>query len=155
MNEQTGEYNLKFNMQNMLEDYFLPVRGGESGTSIDTLNGLSNDGQIDDIEYLRNKMHAALKIPKAFLGYDEGVEGKATLAAEDVRFARTIERIQKIFVSELTKIAIIHLYAQGFEGEDLINFSLFLIQLYNQSPFGALSTTPFKPGPVNFWSHME
>jgi hypothetical protein len=126
MDSKTGEYNLKFNMENMMEDYFMPVRGGESGTSIEALPGLSNDGQIEDIEYLRNKLHSALKIPKAFLGYDEGVEGKATLAAEDVRFARTIERIQKIFVSELTKIAIIHLFSQGFKDEDLINFSLTL-----------------------------
>ena len=126
MDEKTGEYNLKFNMENMLEDYYLPVRGGESGTNIESLPGLQNDGQIEDIEYLRNKMMSALKIPKAFLGYDEGVEGKATLAAEDVRFARTIERIQKIFVSELTKIAIVHLYSQGFKNEDLIDFSLSL-----------------------------
>ena len=123
VDERTGDYNLKFNMENMMEDYFLPVRGGETGTSIESLPGLSNDGQIDDIEYLRNKMHAALKVPKAYLGYDEGVEGKATLAAEDIRFARTIERIQKIFVSELTKIAIVHLYAQGFKDEELVNFS--------------------------------
>jgi hypothetical protein len=143
IDETTGQYNLKFNMQNMLEDYFLPVRGGESGTSIDTLNGLSNDGQIEDIEYLRNKMHAALKIPKAFLGYDEGVEGKATLAAEDVRFARTIERLQKIFVSELTKIAIVHLYAQGFEDEDLTNFSLSLTNpslIYEKQKLETLAT---------------
>jgi hypothetical protein len=126
MDEQTGQYNLKFNMLNMMEDFYLPVRGSESGTTIETLAGLTNEGQIEDIEYLRNKMHAALKIPKAFLGYDEGVEGKSTLAAEDVRFARTIERIQKIFVSELTKIAVIHLYAQGFRDEDLVNFSLTL-----------------------------
>ena len=126
VDEKTGEYNLKFNMENMLEDYYLPVRGGESGTNIESLPGLSNDGQIEDIDYLRNKMMSALKIPKAFLGYDEGVEGKATLAAEDVRFARTIERIQKIFVSELTKIAIVHLYSQGFKNEDLIDFSLSL-----------------------------
>ena len=85
---------------------------------------MTNDGQIEDIDYLRNKMMAALKIPKAFLGYDEGVEGKATLAAEDVRFARTVERIQKIFVSELTKIAIVHLYSQGFTDEDLVDFTL-------------------------------
>ena len=110
----------------MIEDYFLPVRGGESGTSIESLPGLGNDGQIEDIDYLKNKMFAALKIPKAFLGYDEGVEGKATLAAEDVRFARTIERIQKIFVSELTKIAVVHLYTQGYKDEDLINFELSL-----------------------------
>ena len=121
---QTGDYNLKFNMQNMLEDFYLPVRGSESGTSIETLPGLSSDGQIEDIEYLRNKMMAALKIPKAFLGYDEGIQGKSTLAAEDVRFARTIERIQKIVLSELYKIAVIHLYAQGFEDADLVNFEL-------------------------------
>ena len=87
---------------------------------------MSSDGQIEDIDYLKNKLFAALKIPKAFLGYDEGVDGKATLAAEDVRFARTIERIQKIFVSELTKIAIVHLYSQGFKDEDLIGFELSL-----------------------------
>jgi len=126
MDEKTGDYNLKFNLQNMLEDYYLPVRGGESGTTIESLPGTSNDGQTEDIDYLRNKMHAALRIPKAFLGYDEGVEGKATLAAEDIRFARTIERIQKIFTSELTKIAIVHLYTQGYTDEDLINFELTL-----------------------------
>jgi hypothetical protein len=79
---------------------------------------------IDDLEYVKHKMMAALKIPKPFLGYDEGVEGKSTLASMDLRFARTIERIQKIVVSELTKIAVVHLYAQGFEGEDLIGFDL-------------------------------
>ncbi len=126
MDETTGDYNLKFNLQNMLEDYYLPVRGGESGTNIESLPGTSNDGQTEDIDYLRNKMHAALRIPKAFLGYDEGVEGKATLAAEDIRFARTIERIQKIFTSELTKIAIVHLYTQGYTDADLINFELTL-----------------------------
>lgn len=126
LDEVTGDYNLKFNLQNMLEDYYLPVRGADSGTSIEALPGPSNEGQIEDIEYLRNKMHAALRIPKAFLGYDEGVAGKSTLAAEDIRFARTIERIQKIFQSELTKIAIVHLYTQGFEDADLINFELTL-----------------------------
>ena len=112
-------------MENMLEDYYLPIRGGQSGTEIDTLSGMEYGG-IDDIEYLRNRMLAALKIPKAFLGYDENIEGKATLAAEDVRFARTIERIQKIFISELTKIAIVHLYSQGFDNEKLVDFELTL-----------------------------
>jgi len=123
VDQQTGEYNLKFNLQNMLEDYFLPVRGGQSGTEIDTLAGIEFNG-IDDIEYLRNRMMSALKVPKAFLGYEEGISGKATLAAEDVRFARTIERIQRIIISELHKIAIVHLFAQGFENADLIDFEL-------------------------------
>ena len=123
IDQQTGNYNLKFNLMNMMEDYYLPVRGGNSTTSIDTLPGMTFTG-MDDIEYVKNKMMSALKVPKAFLGYEEAVEGKGTLASMDIRFARTIERIQKITVSELTKIAIIHLYAQGFEGEDLVGFEL-------------------------------
>jgi hypothetical protein len=123
LDQQTGDYNLRFNLQNMVEDFFLPVRGGDSGTSIENLSGLEWTG-TDDIEYLRNKMMAALKIPKAFLGYDESLSGKATLAAEDIRFARTIQRIQRIIVSELNKIAVIHLYSQGYRDESLVDFSL-------------------------------
>jgi hypothetical protein len=87
------------------------------------LPGLEWTG-TDDIEYLRNKMMAALKIPKAFLGYDESLSGKATLAAEDIRFARTIQRVQRIIVSELNKIAVIHLYSQGYRDESLVDFTL-------------------------------
>ena len=123
LDESTGEYNLKFNLQNMLEDYYLPVRGGQSGTEIDTLSGMEFGG-IDDIEYLKNRMLAALKVPKAFIGYEDGVEGKATLAQEDIRFARSVERIQKIVISELTKIAIVHLYTQGYTDDELVNFEL-------------------------------
>ena len=123
--EASGDYNLRYNMQNITEDFFVPVRGGDSGTQIDSLPGLTYEA-TDDIEYLRNKLMAALKVPKAFLGYEEQVGSKATLAAEDVRFARTIERIQRITVSELTKIAIVHLYVQGYEDADLVNFELAL-----------------------------
>jgi hypothetical protein len=123
IDEKTGDYNLRFNLNNMVEDFYLPVRGGDSGTKIDTLPGMEFTG-IDDLEYVRNKMMAALKIPKAFLGYDESISGKATLAAEDVRFARTIGRIQRILVSELTKIAIVHLYVQGYQDASLVDFEL-------------------------------
>ena len=123
MDEKTGEYNLRYNMQNMLEDFYIPVRGNDSATKIDTTPGLSYDG-IQDVEYLRDKLFAALKIPKAFLGYDENVEGKATLAAEDIRFARTIDRIQRIVLSELNKIALVHLYTQGYTAENMTNFEL-------------------------------
>jgi len=123
IDEKTGDYNLRFNLQNMVEDFYLPVRGSDSGTSIEPLSGMEFTG-IDDIQYLRNKMLAALKIPKAFLGYEEDLSGKATLASEDVRFAKTVNRVQRILVSELTKIAIIHLYAQGYKDSSLVNFSL-------------------------------
>ena len=123
IDERTGDYNLRFNLNNMVEDFYLPVRGGDSGTKIDTLPGMDFTG-IEDLEYVRNKMMAALKIPKAFLGYDETISGKATLAAEDVRFSRTIGRIQRILVSELTKIAIVHLYVQGYQDASLVDFEL-------------------------------
>ena len=125
VDQDTGEYNLKYNMQNMLEDFYIPTRGNDSSTKIDTLGGLQYDG-IQDVEYLRDKLFAALKVPKAFLGYEKDLQGKATLAAEDIRFARTIERIQRIMVSELNNIALIHLYAQGYRDENLTNFTLSL-----------------------------
>ena len=122
--DENGQYNLKYNIQNITEDFFLPVRGGDSGTRIENLSGLEYQ-TTDDIEYLRNKLLASLKIPQPYYGYAEKAsESKATLAAEDVRFARTIERIQRIMVSELTKIGIVHLYSQGYTDQDLVNFDL-------------------------------
>jgi hypothetical protein len=140
VDERTGDYNLRFNLNNMVEDFYLPVRGGDSGTKIDTLPGMEFTG-IDDLEYVRNKMMAALKIPKAFLGYDESISGKATLAAEDVRFSRTIGRIQRILISELTKIAIVHLYVQGYQDASLVDFEL---ELSNPS-------TIFEQEKINIW----
>jgi hypothetical protein len=125
IDQETGDYNLKYNMQNLLEDFYIPVRGTDQATKIDNLGGLQYDG-IQDVEYLRDKLFAALKVPKAFMGYEKDLTGKATLAAEDIRFARTIERIQRIMVSELTKIALVHLYAQGYTDESLTNFDLSL-----------------------------
>jgi hypothetical protein len=125
VDEKTGEYNLRYNMQNLLEDYYIPLRGNDASTKIESANGLQWDG-IADVEYLRDKLFAALKVPKAFMGYDENTDGKATLAAQDIRFARTIERIQRIIVSELYKIALVHLYTQGYRDEQLANFELSL-----------------------------
>ena len=125
IDQSTGEYNLKYNMQNLMEDFYIPVRGNDTATKIDTLGGLQYDG-ITDVIYLRDKLFAALRIPKAFLGYDENVQGKATLAAEDIRFGRTVEKIQRIITSELYKIAFVHLYTQGYTEEGLTNFEISL-----------------------------
>ena len=141
VDRNSGDYNLKYNMQNLTEDFFLPVRGGDSGTSIDSLGGLEY-AATEDIEFLQKKLFASLRIPKAYLSYDENVNGKATLAAEDVRFARTIERIQRTIVSELTKIAIVHLAAQGIDDSEMVNFEL---SLTNPS-------TIYEQEKVNLWS---
>jgi len=142
MDDTTGDYNLKFNIQNLTEDFFMPVRGGDSGTQVESLPGMQYE-TTEDIEYLKNRMLAALRIPKAFLGYEESLGSKATLAAEDVRFARTIERIQRIVTSELTKIAVVHLYAQGYTDEELVNFEL---KLTNPS-------TIYEQEKIELWSN--
>ena len=141
VNKDTGDYNLKYNIQILTEDFFLPVRGSDSGTNIENLQGLEY-AAIEDIDYLKNKLFAALRVPKAYLSYDENVNGKATLAAEDVRFARTIERIQRTVVSELTKIAIVHLAAQGINDSELTNFELTLTN----------ASTIYEQEKVNLWS---
>ncbi len=119
-----GKVDLRYNPLSVDEDYFIPVRGGDTGTKIDTLAGGQNTAAIEDVEYIQKKLFAALKIPRAYLGYDEDVGAKATLAQEDIRFSRTIQRIQKTVIAELNKIAMIHLYCHGYDGEDLIDFEL-------------------------------
>ena len=124
VDKNTGQVDLRYNPLSVDEDYFLPVRGGDTGTRIDTLAGGSNTTAIEDVEYIQKKLFAALKIPKAYLGYDEDIGAKATLAQEDIRFSRTIQRIQKTIVSELNKIAMIHLYTHGYNEDDLLDFSI-------------------------------
>jgi hypothetical protein len=141
VDKNSGDYNLKYNIQNLTEDFFLPVRGGDSGTSIENLAGLDY-AAVEDIDYLKAKLFAALKVPKSFLGYEEDVNGKATLAAQDVRFARTIERIQRTVVSELYKIAIVHLAAHGIDDSEMTNFQLTLTN----------ASTIYEQEKVNLWS---
>jgi len=112
-----------FVMNSIDEDFFIPVRG-DRGSRIETLPGGTNQGDIDDIQYIQQKMFIALGVPKSYLQSEEDLGGKGTLAQEDIKFARTIQRIQKIVVSELGKMALIHLHLRGFQEEDLYNFTL-------------------------------
>ena len=123
----TGRVDLRYNPMSVEEDYFIPVRGGTQGTRIENLPGGSYTGDIDDIKYLRDKLFAALKVPASYLSRsDEGSEDKTTLAQKDIRFARTIQRLQKSIISELEKVAIIHLFTLGYKGSDLVSFRLSL-----------------------------
>jgi hypothetical protein len=124
VDKRTGRVDMRYNPLSVDEDYFLPVRGQQDGTSINTLPGGQNTTAIEDVEYIQKKLFSALKVPKAYLGYDESLSSKATLAQEDIRFSRTITKIQKVVISELNKIAAIHLFANGFADEDLIDFEI-------------------------------
>ena len=131
----TGRVDLRYNPLSIDEDYFIPVRGGES-TKIESLPGGTYTGDIDDVKYLRDKLFAALKIPQSYLSRSEGAdEDKATLAQKDIRFARTIQRLQRSVIAELEKVGIIHLYTLGYRGEDLTKFGL---KLNNPSQIAAM-----------------
>lgn len=118
----TGQMNLKYNPITYEEDYFIPVRGGVS-SKIETLQGAANLNDIADVEYLQNKLFAAIKVPRAYLNYADKLEGGSTLAQADLRFARTVNRMQEAVLLELRRIANIHLYFLGFE-DDMDNFNL-------------------------------
>ena len=129
VDKKTGNVDLRFNQMAVDQDYFIPVRDAAQANPIDTLPGAQNLSEIADIEYIQKKLVTALRVPKAYLGFEEVVGDGKNLSLLDIRFARTINRIQKSAIAEMNKIAIIHLFLMGFEDE-LSNFTL---QLTNPS----------------------
>ena len=129
---RNGQVDMRYNQMSVDQDYFIPVRDPSQTSPIETLPGAQNLGEIADIEYIQKKLLAALRIPKAFLGFEEVVGEGKSLALMDIRFARTINRIQKSVIQELNKIALVHLYLLGLEDE-LNNFSLSLTNPSAQS----------------------
>jgi hypothetical protein len=126
MDPDTGRVDLRYNPMSVEEDYFVPVRGNVS-SRIESLAGGSYTGDIDDVKYLRDKLFAALKIPPSYLSTSEDSgEDKTTLAQKDVRFARTVQRLQRVVIAELEKMGIIHLYTLGYRGDDLLSFKMTL-----------------------------
>jgi hypothetical protein len=120
----SGRADLRYNPMSVDEDYFVPMRGG-STTRVESLPGGSFTGDIDDVEYLRDKLFSALKVPRSYLARGEGAEeDKTTLAQKDIRFARTVQRLQRSVVSEIEKICLVHLYILGYRGDDLLSFKL-------------------------------
>lgn len=129
---KNGQVDMRYNQMAVDQDYFIPVRDPNQTSPIETLPGAQNLGEIADIEYIQKKLLAALRIPKAFLGFEEVVGEGKTLALMDIRFARTINKIQKSLIQELNKIALIHLYLLGLDDE-LSNFTLSLTNPSAQS----------------------
>jgi len=132
VDSKTGNVDLRFNQMAVDQDYFIPVRDPAQANPIDTLPGAQNLSEIADIEYIQKKLLTALRVPKAFLGFEEIVGDGKNLSLMDIRFARTINRIQKCMIAEMNKIAIIHLFLLGFEDE-LSNFTLGLTNPSSQA----------------------
>lgn len=123
----SGKVDERYNPMSTEEDFYIPVRGSAQSTRVEPLPGGQYTGDIEDVKYLRDKLFAAIKIPMSYLVRGEGAsEDQSSLAAKDIRFSRTIQRLQRSAIAELEKIGIIHLYTLGFRGEDLLSFSLAL-----------------------------
>jgi hypothetical protein len=126
VDDRNGRVDLRYNPTSIEEDFFIPTRGGVS-SKIESLPGGSYTGDIDDVKYLRDKLFSALKVPQSYLSRGEGSdEDKTTLAQKDIRFARTVQRLQRVVITELEKVGIIHLYTLGYRGDDLTSFKLLL-----------------------------
>ena len=136
---RNGNVDMRYNQMAVDQDYFIPVRDPSQTNPIETLPGAQNLGEIADIEYIQKKLLAALRIPKAFLGFEEVVGDGKNLALMDIRFARTINKIQKSLIQELNKIALMHLYLLGLE-DDLNSFSLSLTNPSQQSDLLKIET---------------
>lgn len=119
----TGQVDLRKNILGIDNDIFIPVRDENAPTPIDTLSAGQNMTALDDIKFVQNKVLTSLRIPKSFLNFEDGVGDGKNLALMDIRFTRTVNRIQQAFLMELTKVASIHLFLLGFNDE-LTNFSL-------------------------------
>lgn len=119
----TGQLDLKKNLLNVSEDFFIPTRDDNAPNPIETLTAAQNLTAMDDIKFVQNKVLTALRLPKQFLNFEEATGDGKNLSLLDVRFSKTVNRIQQMLLMELTKIAIIHLYLLGFI-DDLTNFSL-------------------------------
>jgi hypothetical protein len=132
VDSKTGNVDMRFNQMAVDQDYFIPVRDPATPSPIETLPGATNLSEIADIEYIQKKLLTALRVPKAFLGFEEVVGDGKNLSLQDIRFARTINRIQKCMIQELNKIAIIHLFLLGFEDE-IDNFTIGLSNPSTQS----------------------
>jgi len=126
VDEDSGQVDLRYNAMSVDEDYYIPVRGAANNTRIETLAGGQFTGDIDDVNYLRDKLFSALKVPKAYLAQADAVEDKTTLSQKDIRFSRTIQRLQRVVIAELEKMCIIHLYTLGFRDTDLTSFKVSL-----------------------------
>jgi len=127
VDSNSGRVDLRYNPASIEEDYYIPVRGGASGTKIENVGGQARTNDIEDVKYLRDKMLSSIKIPPSYVVRDSATgatEDKSTLAQKDIRFARTIQRVQRSLVSELEKLGIVHLYTLGYRGEDLLSFTL-------------------------------
>ena len=125
VDEDTGRVDLRYNAMSIDEDYYVPTRAGQS-SRIETLAGGQFTGDIDDVKYLRDKLFSALKVPKAYLAQSDTMEDKTTLAQKDIRFSRTIQRLQRVVLAEIEKICIVHLFSLGYRDADLTNFKLSL-----------------------------
>jgi hypothetical protein len=132
VDSKTGNVDMRFNQMAVDQDYFIPVRDPAAASPIETLPGAQNLAEIADIEYIQKKLLTALRVPKAFLGFEETTGDGKNLSLQDIRFARTINKIQKSMIAELNKIAIIHLFLLGFEDE-LSNFTLALTNPSSQA----------------------
>jgi len=117
VNPSTGELDMRYNPLAMDEDFFVPTRAGKRSTEIEVLQG-PDYSEVETLEYHRDKLVSSLKVPKVYMGYG-GEAQRNALASEDIRFARTVMRVQREERCGWRKVGRVHLIAQGKNVENI------------------------------------
>ena len=95
----TGEVRDDRKFLTMLEDYWLPRREGGRGTEITTLPGGQNLGEMEDVNYFKNKLYEALNVPTTRLQADGAFNlGRASeITRDELKFSRFVNRLRTRF----------------------------------------------------------
>jgi len=120
---QNGKLDMRHNPLSSDDDFFVPTRSGKESTRIDVLSGPSYQS-IEDVDYMRMKLYAAMKIPRAYLGYEDTIS-RSTLAQEDVRFCRSVLRIQRVVKAGFKQVCRVDLAIKGLDPSS-IDFEVFM-----------------------------
>ena len=124
--DENGNINKKANVMSITSDIFVPVREGQTGTRIETLQGGSSMGASGSedplLTYFKNKILKTMNIPPSYMG--EAANLERSLSTIDQKFGRFIERVQSQIIQGLNKIAALELFFKGYKKEDLSNFKI-------------------------------
>lgn len=151
-----GNLNQISSILSITSDIFIPVREGQNGTTIETLqgDGMNMNQNMTFLDNFKNDLIASFNIPAEYIG----LEGKAqadrstTLSQKDIKFGRFIERIQQQIIKTLYKIATLELFFNGFKKDELQDFTL---ELTPPSTTKEISETGLLETKINLMSTMQ
>ena len=147
-----------YNPLSINEDYFFPQTADGRGSSVDTLPGGQNLGEIDDLKYFNNKMARGLRVPSSYLptGPDDSdrtmTDGKVgTALIQEYRFNQYCERLQALVCQKLDDEFKMFMKWRGFN----IDSGLFTIKFNAPQNFASYRQSELDNTRIQAFTNME